>query len=115
MSRIIKKGKTALASSILNILGLTAAFADFDVQLFDQTLQEQYKKEQNLSKLVTLFTILAIVIMRRYLEGFAYRVPLHIWVFAMSLLAVMAITIAVVTLRSLRAATVNPEKSLRTE
>ena len=27
MSRIIKKGKTALASSILNILGLTAAFA----------------------------------------------------------------------------------------
>ena len=27
MARILKKGKTALASSILNILGLTAAFA----------------------------------------------------------------------------------------
>lgn len=158
----------------LHDLDPTFAADDFDVQLFDQTLQSQYKKEQNLSKLVNLFTILAIVIslmgvfglvmfetehrrkeigirrvhgatvqqilamfnsrfvkivlvcfviavpvsvviMNRYLEGFAYRVQLHIWVFAMSLLAVMAITIAVVTLRSLRAATVNPVKSLRTE
>ena len=141
---------------------------------FKQAIENQYKKEQNLSKLVTLFTILAIVIslmgvfglvmfetehrrkeigirrvhgatvqqilamfnsrfvkivlvcfviavpvsiviMRRYLEGFAYQVPLHIWVFALALLAVLAVTIAVVTLRSLRAATVNPVKSLRTE
>ncbi len=144
------------------------------VNPFEKAIENQYKKEQNLSQLVTLFTILAIVIslmgvfglvmfetehrrkeigirrvhgatveqilamfnsrfvkivlvcfviavpvsvviMNRYLEGFAYRVPLHIWVFAMSLLAVLAITIAVVTLRSLRAATVNPVKSLRTE
>ena len=141
---------------------------------FEQAIENQYKKEQNLSKLVTLFTILAIVIslmgvfglvmfetehrrkeigirrvhgatvgqilamfnsrfvkivlvcfviavpvsiviMRRYLEGFAYQVPLHVWVFALALLAVLAVTIAVVTLRSLRAATVNPVKSLRTE
>ena len=160
--------------TILNELDPDIAAEDYDVQLFDQTLQSQYKKEQNLSKLVTLFTILAIVIslmgvfglvmfetehrrkeigirrvhgatvgqilamfnsrfvkivlvcfvvavpvsiviMRRYLEGFAYQVPLYIWVFAISLLAVLAITIAVVTLRSLRAATVNPVKSLRNE
>ncbi|MBR4469409.1 MAG: ABC transporter permease [Bacteroidales bacterium] len=141
---------------------------------FEQAIENQYKKEQNLSKLVTLFTILAIVIslmgvfglvmfdtehrrkeigirrvhgatvgqilamfnsrfvkvvlvcfvvavpvsiviMRRYLEGFAYQVPLHVWVFALALLAVLAVTIAVVTLRSLRAATVNPVKSLRNE
>ena len=141
---------------------------------FKQAIENQYKKEQNLSKLVTLFTILAIVIslmgvfglvmfetehrrkeigirrvhgatvqqilamfnsrfvkivlvcfviavpvsiviMRRYLEGFAYQVPLHVWVFALALLAVLAVTIAVVTLRSLRAATVNPVKSLRNE
>ena len=141
---------------------------------FEQAIENQYKKEQNLSKLVTLFTVLAIVIslmgvfglvmfetehrrkeigirrvhgatveqilamfnsrfvkivlvcfviavpvsiviMRRYLEGFAYQVPLHIWVFALALLAVLAVTIAVVTLRSLRAATVNPVKSLRSE
>ena len=160
--------------TILNELDPDIAAEDYDVQLFDQTLQSQYKKEQNLSKLVTLFTILAIVIslmgvfglvmfetehrrkeigirrvhgatvgqilamfnsrfvkivlvcfvvavpvsiviMRRYLEGFAYQVPLHVWVFALALLAVLALTIAVVTLRSLRAATVNPVKSLRNE
>jgi len=147
---------------------------DIEVTPFSQALEKQYKKENDLSKLVTLFTILAIVIslmgvfglvmfeterrrkeigirrvhgatvqqilamfnsrfvkivlvcfviavpvsiviMRRYLEGFAYQVPLYIWVFAISLLAVLAITIAVVTLRSLRAATMNPVKSLRTE
>ena len=141
---------------------------------FEQAIENQYKKEQNLSKLVTLFTILAIVIslmgvfglvmfetehrrkeigirrvhgatvqqilamfnsrfvkivlvcfvvavpvsiviMKRYLEGFAYQVPLHVWVFALALLAVLAVTISVVTLRSLRAATVNPVKSLRNE
>jgi len=158
----------------LHDLDPTFAADDFDVQLFDQTLQSQYKKEQNLSKLVNLFTILAIVIslmgvfglvmfetehrrkeigirrvhgatvqqiltmfnsrfvkivlvcfiiavpisiviMNRYLEGFAYCVPLHIWVFALAIVAVLGITILVVTLRSLRAATMNPVKSLRTE
>ena len=147
---------------------------DIEVTPFSQTLENQYKNEQNLSKLVTLFTILAIVIslmgvfglvmfetehrrkeigirrvhgatvqqilamfnsrfvkivlvcfviavpvsiviMRRYLEGFAYQVPLYIWVFAIALMAVLAVTIAVVTLRSLRAATVNPIKSLKCE
>jgi putative ABC transport system permease protein len=146
----------------------------FEVQPFSQSIENQYKKEQNLSQLVNLFTILAIVIslmgvfglvmfetehrrkeigirrvhgatvqqiltmfnsrfvkivlvcfviavpvsiviMRRYLEGFAYQVPLHVWVFAIALLAVLGVTIAVVTLRSLRAATVNPVKSLRNE
>ena len=146
----------------------------YEVYPFSQSIEAQYKNEQNLSKLVNLFTILAIVIslmgvfglvmfetehrrkeigirrvhgatvqqilamfnsrfvkivlvcfviavpvsivvMRRYLEGFAYQVPLYIWVFAIALLAVLGVTIAVVTLRSLRAATVNPVKSLRSE
>ena len=146
----------------------------YEVWPFSQSIENQYKKEHNLSQLVTLFTILAIVIslmgvfglvmfetehrrkeigirrvhgatveqilamfnsrfvkivlvcfviavpvsiviMRRYLEGFAYQVPLHFWVFAVALVAVLGVTIAVVTLRSLRAATVNPVKSLRTE
>ena len=146
----------------------------YEVWPFSQSIENQYKKELNLSKLVTLFTVLAIVIslmgvfglvmfetehrrkeigirrvngategeilamfnvrfvkivlvcfviavplsiviMHRYLEGFAYRAPLHWWVFALALLAVLAVTVAVVTLRSLRAATVNPVKSLRSE
>ena len=144
------------------------------VNPFEKAIENQYKKEQNLSQLVNLFTILAIVIslmgvfglvmfetehrrkeigirrvhgatvqqilamfnsrfvkivlvcfvsavpvsiviMRGYLGGFAYQVPLHVWVFALALVAVLGVTIAVVTLRSLRAATVNPVKSLRSE
>ena len=146
----------------------------YKVKPFEQAIENQYKKETNLSTLVTLFTILAIVIslmgvfglvmfetehrrkeigirrvhgatvklilamfnsrfvkialvcfviavplsvviMQRYLEGFAYRIRLFGWVFAVALLAVLAVTVAVVTLRSLRAATMNPVKSLRTE
>ena len=146
----------------------------YEVWPFSRSIESQYKNELNLSKLVTLFTVLAIVIslmgvfglvmfetehrrkeigirrvhgatveqilamfnsrfvkivlvcfviaapvsiviMRRYLEGFAYRVPLHVWVFALALVAVLGVTIAVVTLRSLRAATVNPVKSLKCE
>ena len=58
---------------------------------------------------------ISVFVMHRYLEGFAYRVPLHVWVFAVALVAMLAVTITVVTLRSLRAATVNPVRALRTE
>lgn len=160
--------------NILNEIDPAIAATNFDVQFFDETLQEQYRKEQDLSKLIALFTVLAIVIslmgvfglvmfetehrrkeigirrvngatvqqvlgmfnsrfvkvvlvsfviavplsivvMRRYLEGFAYRITLHWWVFALALVVVLAVTVTVVTLRSLRVATMNPVKSLRTE
>jgi hypothetical protein len=35
---------------------------DFDIKLFDQTLQKIYDRESKLSTLITLFTILAIII-----------------------------------------------------
>ena len=166
--------KERISKTLENLDPNLADGVDIEVTPFSQALENQYKKEQNLSQLVTLFTILAIlislmgvfglvmfetehrrkeigirrvhgatvgqilamfnsrfvkvvlvcfviavpvsiVIMRRYLEGFAYQVPLHVWVFALALLAVLGVTIAVVTLRSLRAATVNPVKSLRNE
>ena len=166
--------KERISKTLENLDPDLADGVDIEVTPFSQALENQYKKEQNLSQLVTLFTILAIlislmgvfglvmfetehrrkeigirrvhgatvqqilamfnsrfvkivlvcfviavpvsiVVMRRYLEGFAYQVPLYVWVFALALLAVLAITITVVTLRSLRAATVNPVKSLRSE
>ena len=166
--------KERISKTLENLDPDLADGVDIEVTPFSQALENQYKKEQNLSKLVNLFTVLAIVIslmgvfglvmfetehrrkeigirrvhgatvqqilamfnsrfvkivlvcfviavpvsiviMRRYLEGFAYQVPLYVWVFALALLAVLAITITVVTLRSLRAATVNPVKSLRSE
>jgi putative ABC transport system permease protein len=166
--------KERISKTLVDLDPDWAEGVDIEVTPFSQALEKQYKKENDLSKLVTLFTVLAIVIslmgvfglvmfetehrrkeigirrvhgatveqilamfnsrfvkivlvcfviavpvsiviMRRYLEGFAYQVPLHVWVFAVALVAVLGVTVAVVTLRSLRAATVNPVKSLRTE
>ncbi len=145
-----------------------------DVQLFDKKLQGQYETEANFSRLITLFTLLAIVIslmgvfglvmfetehrrkeigvrrvngatvgeilkmfnlefarivlvcfalatpltwwiVNRYLSGFAYRVPIYVWVFALALVAVLLITALVVTARCYRAATENPSISLKKE
>ena len=55
------------------------------------------------------------VIIIAYLQQFAYRTAIHWWVFVVALVAVMAVTVAIVTLRSLRAATCNPVESLRSE
>ncbi len=149
-------------------------FDEINVEIFEQQLARSYYKEEDLSKLITLFTILAIVIslmgvfglvmfeteyrrkeiglrrvngatvmeilrmfnmtfvrivlicfviaaplswfiMDRYLSGFAYRVPLYFWVFLVALIAVLAITVAVVTLRSWGASTQNPVEAIRNE
>ena len=50
-----------------------------------------------------------------YLETYAYKTPIYIWVFFVALLAVLLITTGVVTLRSYKAATENPVEAMRTE
>ena len=51
----------------------------------------------------------------RWLESFAYRTPVYWWVFALSLVIVLLITLITVTIQSWRAATANPVSSLKTE
>ena len=146
----------------------------WDVQLFDNTLERLYSGEKNLSRLINLFTLLAIVIslmgvfglvmfdtqrrkkeigirrvngasieeiigmfnmkfikivlvsfiiavpvswwiMTVYLQAYAYRTPIYIWIYFIALLAVLIITTGVVTLRSYKAASANPVHSLATE
>jgi putative ABC transport system permease protein len=58
---------------------------------------------------------LSIVIMRRYLSGYAYHTALSWWVFAAALLAVLCLTVGIVTLRSWSAATANPVEKLKNE
>lgn len=50
-----------------------------------------------------------------WLSSFPYRTEMYWWVFAVSLLIVLAITLLTVTIQSWRAATENPVKSLRSE
>ena len=58
---------------------------------------------------------ISYVVITNYLQQFAYRTAIHWWVFVLSLVAVLAVTVIIVTLRSLRAATCNPVESLRSE
>lgn len=51
----------------------------------------------------------------KWLEGFAYRIPLHFWVFPAAGGAVILLAFGTVSFHALRAATMNPAKSLKTE
>ncbi|MGN0195611.1 MAG: FtsX-like permease family protein [Candidatus Cryptobacteroides sp.] len=152
----------------------SVAKEEVDVSFYDSRLDSQYQGEKRSSRIILLFTVLAIVIslmgvfglvmfeaqyrrkeigIRRvngatvedilrmfnvkfarivlicfaiaapvawlitdmYLKGFAYRMPMHWWVFALALAAVLIVTVAVVTLRSLSAVLSDPVDSLKTE
>jgi len=54
-------------------------------------------------------------VMHRWLEKFAYRIDIGLWIFALAGLIVFLIAMLTVSFQSIRAATLNPVKSLRTE
>ena len=70
-------------------------------------------------RLVLACSVVAIPIgwyvVDRWLENFAYRMPVGWWIFAVALLAVLAVTVLTITLQSYRAATENPVRSIKTE
>lgn len=70
-------------------------------------------------RIVPLCFVLAVpvccLVIGRYLQGFAFKVPMYPWVFVMALAATLLVTVAVVTLRSYKAATDNPSLTLRKE
>jgi putative ABC transport system permease protein len=53
--------------------------------------------------------------MRQWLDGFAYRTPMHWWVFVLAGLTALVIALLTVSFQSVRAALSNPVKSLRSE
>jgi putative ABC transport system permease protein len=58
---------------------------------------------------------LAWYFMYRWLLDFAYRTPISWWIFAVAGLSAILIAFATVSFQAIKAATVNPVKSLRTE
>jgi putative ABC transport system permease protein len=58
---------------------------------------------------------LSLWIVRRWLASFAYRTPIHWWVFAAALVAVLLVTIGTVTFCSWRTANENPANSVKSE
>lgn len=146
----------------------------FNVRFFDQVLNSLYEKEQNLSSLITLFSLVAVFIsivgvfglvvfdseykkkeigvrkvlgsttgqilimfnksylyilcfcfilaapmawyaVHRWLENFAYKTPMYVWVYVVAFAIVAIITMATVTFQNWRAANENPVHSLKNE
>ena len=71
------------------------------------------------AKMVGIALLFAVpvsyLIMQRWLQGYAYHIPLHWWVFVLALLIVLAVTSGIVLARSWRAARENPVNSLYKE
>lgn len=57
----------------------------------------------------------AYCLMAAWRNGFAYQASIPVWIFVLAIVLVLIITIVVVILQSLRAATENPVKALKTE
>ncbi len=70
-------------------------------------------------KLVIIGALIAVpiswLLMNRWLDEFAYRIPLYWWVFVEAVLLAVIIAIMTIGTQSLRAALSNPVDSLRQE
>ena len=58
---------------------------------------------------------LAWIFMNKWLQGFAYRIPVNGWIFILAGLAGIFITLVTVSFHAIKSAIANPVKSLRTE
>lgn len=70
-------------------------------------------------KMVLIAIIIAVPVawwaMNKWLEGFAYRIDISWWAFIIAALIASLIALITVSFQAIRAATVNPVKSLRTD
>ncbi len=70
-------------------------------------------------KLVAIAFVIAAPLtywlMSNWLENYKYRININLWLFVVVGIAMFALTLVVVSLNTIKAATGNPVKSLRTE
>ncbi|WDF80789.1 ABC transporter permease [Mucilaginibacter sp. KACC 22773] len=74
---------------------------------------------KDLLKPVLLATVIAMPIgyycMNKWLQTFAYKTPLHWWIFVLAAFLTFVIALVTISFQSLKAALMNPVKSLRSE
>jgi putative ABC transport system permease protein len=90
--------RKVLGASVFNIVGLLS---------------------KNFLKLVLIASVIAFPIawwaMNNWLEDFPYRVTISWWVFGIAVIVAVGIALITVSFQAIKAAVVNPVKSLRTE
>lgn len=64
---------------------------------------------------ILVATPLAWFGMNKWLEGFAYQVPIHWWVFLVSGMLAVAVALITISFQAIKAALMNPVKSLKSE
>jgi putative ABC transport system permease protein len=64
---------------------------------------------------IVIATPLAWWAMSKWLQGFSYKVPISWWMFALAGIAAILIAFLTVSFQAVKAAVVNPTKSLKTE
>ena len=64
---------------------------------------------------ILLATPLAYYFMDKWLADFAYRMEMQWWIFGLAAFAAVSIAFLTVSIQSVRAALMNPVKSLRSE
>ena len=83
------------------------------------TVEIVFLLNKNFSFLVLGATVLAIPLalyfLQNWLADFAYHIQIQWWIFALAGLGALVITLLTVSYQSVRAALVNPVKSLKTE
>ncbi len=67
------------------------------------------------SKFCDYFIVFRLFRKAQYLSGYAYHTALSWWVIAAALLAVLCLTVGIVTLRSWGVPTANPVEKLKNE
>ncbi|MDX5347847.1 MAG: ABC transporter permease [Hymenobacteraceae bacterium] len=78
-----------------------------------------YLLTKDFTKLVLWAAVLAVPLawygMSRWLENFAYRTPVPVWIFVVAVLAGLAVAVITVSYQAVRAALTNPAHSLKSE
>ena len=81
--------------------------------------QITYRLTTDFLKMVGIAILISLPIgwfaMNKWLEDFSYRIEIGIWIFVLAAFLAVAISIITVSYQSIKAAIVNPIKSLRTE
>jgi len=116
----------SIVISCLGLLGITAFMADMKRKeigirkvLGASSFNILYKLNTELIKWTATASIIAwpiaYIAMNKWLQNFAYRIDLSVWVFIISGLAALAVALLTISYQTIKAATANPVDSLRYE